>query len=143
MATSLIDADLNNNQATVKLVPRIDYAQLEQIQRQHDQDDDSHDGSSERRVMAVAIGGWQSMLTASKKRLSYRPLQAEFDSKNVRDFGSEMNQKDHMMIKKRLKIYCCFGAIPASAGHSSPSSTRSRPADDQPEPRVRRDKTLH
>jgi transcription elongation factor SPT5 len=102
----VIYADLNSNTAMVKLVPRIDYAQLEQIHRAQEQDD-SDGGRSEHRRAAVTISGRQSALTASKKHLSYRPPQAEFNAKNVQDFGGDVNENDHMTIKKGLKIDCC------------------------------------
>jgi transcription elongation factor SPT5 len=70
----VVHVDVNSNRALVKLVPRIDYALLQQ---QHLADP----GDATPRL--------QSRIVSMKKGGSYRPPQAEFNETAVREFGGE------------------------------------------------------
>jgi transcription elongation factor SPT5 len=70
----VVHVDVNSNRALVKLVPRIDYALLQQ---QHAADPDD------------STPRLQSRITTTRRGGTYRPPQAEFNETTVRDFGGE------------------------------------------------------
>ena len=95
----VINVNTNNDSVLVKLVPRIDYAQLQSIAELAEKDDGDQDAISE----AEKVEGLQSRLNRLKGMKKYRPPQAEFNEKMVANI-SRINRPVTAYFPKYLKF---------------------------------------